>query len=74
MELLHTAPPSLWDEMMKEILSLLLSSSDPIGVESTMQFMHFLTSHEDELTPNLHMQLHVALSLNLAHSFATAIY
>eukprot|EP00026_Physarum_polycephalum_P003933 Phypoly_transcript_03950.p1 GENE.Phypoly_transcript_03950~~Phypoly_transcript_03950.p1 ORF type:complete len:756 (+),score=109.87 Phypoly_transcript_03950:25-2292(+) len=72
-DLLHTAPQSLWDEMMGETLSLLLESSDPIGVDSTMQLMHFLTSHEDEISPELRMRLRLALSQNLAHSFATAV-
>jgi len=72
-ELLHTAPQSLWEEMIHTILALLFSSSDPIGVDSTMQLMHFLTCHEDEISPDLKMRLRLALSQNLAHSFATAV-
>jgi hypothetical protein len=59
--------------MMSEILSLLLSSSDPMGVDATMQLMHFLTSHEDDIAPDLRMRLRLAISQNLAHSFATAV-
>jgi len=72
-ELLHTAPQSLWDEMMREVLRLLQISSDPIGVDSTMQLMNFLTSHEDEISPDLRMRLRLGISQNLAHSFATAV-
>jgi hypothetical protein len=87
--LLATAPQHLWVELLSEILHLLDStaaspssssfSSSPIviGVEPTMQLMHFLTHHEGDdspISPELGMRLRLALSHSLANSFAMAAY
>lgn len=89
--LLHAAPVTLRDNLITEILALLNESSESLGVEASVQLMHFLTLHEqheelggygggygererdEPVTPELCMRLRVALSRNLAASFAAAV-